>query len=111
MACQLGYGKRIARACMPQVSYSAGAIHDLQRLREFLRQKNPAAAKRAAETIMRSVRVLGLQPQIGRPVDEMPTEYREWIVDFGDSGYVVRYRFNAEAITILAIRHQKEAGY
>ncbi len=24
----------------------------------------------------------------------MPPEYREWLIDFGDSGYVARYRFD-----------------
>ena len=96
---------------MPQVIYAPGAIRDLQRLREFLRPKNPVAAKRAAETIIKALQVLGLQPQIGRPVEDMPDQFREWVVDFGDSGYVARYRFDGEAVTILAVRHQKEVGY
>jgi len=37
---------------MPQVKYAAGALRDLQRLREFLQPKNPSAAKRAGETII-----------------------------------------------------------
>ncbi|NMM36019.1 MAG: type II toxin-antitoxin system RelE/ParE family toxin [Glaciimonas sp.] len=91
---------------MPQViKYAPGAIRDLQRLREFLRPKNPVAAKRAAETIMKAVQMLGLQPQIGRPVEDMPEDYREWPIDFGDSGYVARYRFDGEVVTILAVRH------
>lgn len=96
---------------MPQVIYASGAIRDLQRLREFLRPKNPAAAKRAGETIIKAVKVLGHQPQIGRPVADMPEDYREWLIDFGDSGYVARYRFDGEIVTILAVRHQKEVGY
>ena len=60
---------------------------------------------------MKAVLVLGLQPQIGRPVEDMPDEYREWLIDFGDSGYVARYRFDGDSVTILAVRHQKEAGY
>ena len=48
---------------------------------------------------------------MGRMVDELPENYREWLIDFGDSGYVARYRVDENAITILAIRHQKEAGY
>lgn len=96
---------------MPQVIYALGAIRDLQRLREFLRPKNPVAAKRAAETIMKAMQVLGRQPQIGRPVEDMPEDYREWPIDFGDSGYLARYRFDGEAVTILAVRHQKEVGY
>lgn len=96
---------------MPQVIYAHSAIRDLQRLREFLRPKNPVAAKRAAETIIKAVQVLGRQPQIGRPVEDMPEDYREWPINFGDSGYVARYRFDGEAVTILAVRHQKEVGY
>jgi plasmid stabilization system protein ParE len=44
-------------------------------------------------------------------IDDLPEEFREWPIDFGDSGYVVRYRISDDAVTILAIRHQKEAGY
>lgn len=96
---------------MPQVIYAPGAIRDLQRLREFLRPKNPVAAKRAASTILQALQVLGLQPQMGRVVEGMPEPYREWIIDFGDSGYVARYRFDGDVVTILAVRHQKEVGY
>jgi plasmid stabilization system protein ParE len=95
---------------MPQVIYSPGAIRDLQRLREFLQPKNPASAQRAAETILKAVKVLGLHPHIGRLVEELP-EYREWPINFGDSGYVARYRFDGDIVTILGIRHQKEVGY
>lgn len=93
------------------MKYAPAAIRDLQRLREFLRPKNPFAAKRAAETIMKAVQVLGQQPQIGRPIADMPDQYREWLIDFGDNGYVARYRFDGEVVTILAVRHQKEVGY
>jgi plasmid stabilization system protein ParE len=40
----------------------------------------------------------------------MPDEYREWIIDFGESGYVARYRLDSSGVTILAVRHQKEVG-
>ncbi|MDF2600648.1 MAG: hypothetical protein K0Q54_3471, partial [Methylobacterium brachiatum] len=29
----------------------------------------------------------------------------------GDSGYVARYRVDDDVVTILAVRHQKEAGF
>lgn len=96
---------------MPQVIFTPGAIRDIERLREFLRPKNPAAARRAGESIIKAVKVLGHQPQIGRPVPDMSEQYREWPIDFGDSGYVARYRFDGETVTILAVRHQKEVGY
>lgn len=44
---------------MPQVNYVPAALRDLQRLREFLRPKNPVAAKRLGETIMKAFQVLG----------------------------------------------------
>lgn len=41
----------------------------------------------------------------------MGTTHRELPIDFGDSGYVALYRLEGEFITVLGIRHQKEAGY
>ena len=51
------------------------------------------------------------QPGLGRPVEDMDDEFRDWIIDFGDSGYVARYRVDQQSITILAVRHQKEVGF
>ena len=96
---------------MPRVIYAPAAIWDLERLRSFLRDKNPAAAQRAGETIRKGVTLLGIQPGIGRLVEDLPEDFRDWIIDFGDSGYVVRYHLGEDEVTILAIRHQKEAGY
>jgi plasmid stabilization system protein ParE len=69
------------------------------------------AAKRAIKTVRQGVKVLGHQPRIGRPIEDLPDEFREWLIDFGDSGYVVRYRIDADAVTILAVGHQKEVGF
>ena len=96
---------------MSQVKFAPAAILDLQRLRDFLRPKSTEAAQRAGETIRQGVRVLSAHPRLGRLVDDLPEEFREWLIDFGDSGYVVRYRIEGDAVTILAIRHEKEAGY
>lgn len=96
---------------MPQVTLAVTALRDLERLREFLRPKNPAAAKRAATAIIKAIQVLAAHPKIGRPAEEMSIEYRELIIDFGDSGYIALYRCKGNAVTILSFRHQKEAGY
>lgn len=96
---------------MPQVIFAPAAIRDLQRLRDFLRPKNADAARRAGEAIRQGVKILGEHPRLGRMVDDLPEEFREWLIDFGDSGYVARYRIGGDAVIILAIRHQKEAGY
>ena len=96
---------------MPQLIWAPPALLDVQRLYRFLAPKNADAAKRAVKAIRQEVTVLGQQPGIGRPVENMPDEFRNWIIDFGDSGYVARYRIDADAVTILAVRHQKEVGF
>jgi plasmid stabilization system protein ParE len=96
---------------MPQVRFAPAAIRDLQRLRDFLRPKNPDAARRAGEAIRQGVKVLGSHPRMGRLIDDLPEQYREWLIGFGDSGYVARYRIDDDFVTILAVRHQKEVGY
>ncbi|MBZ0096205.1 MAG: type II toxin-antitoxin system RelE/ParE family toxin [Sulfuricella sp.] len=96
---------------MPRVILSAQALRDLERLRDFLRAKNPLAARRAAATIIQGVRVLDKYPHAGRPEDDMPPEFRELVIDFGDGGYVAKYRYHdGEPVYILSIFHQKEAG-
>ncbi len=96
---------------MPQLIWSPQALLDVQRLYRFLAPKNPDAARRAVAAIRQGVKVLALQPRIGRPVLDMDDEFRDWIIDFGDSGYVARYRLDTQHIIILAVRHQKEVGF
>ncbi len=96
---------------MSQVIFAPAAIRDLERLREFLRPKNPTAAERAAKAIIQGVQALGELPRIGRPIEDMPEEFRDWLIDFGDSGYVARYRIDGDTVVVLAIRHQKEVGF
>jgi plasmid stabilization system protein ParE len=86
-------------------------VRDLERLREFLQARNVAAAKRAARAIINAIEVLGQHPRIGRPVDEMAVEFRELRIGFGDCGYVALYRYEADLVIVLALRHQREAGY
>lgn len=97
-----------------RVRFAAAALRDLERLREFLRPKNPQAARRAAAAITTAVKRLEQHPQMGRLVEDMPPEYRELLIEFGASGYVVLYRYDAskeKLVTVLAVRHQREADY
>ena len=96
---------------MSRVIWSPAALLDVQRLYRFLALQNIDAAKQAVNALRKGVKVLQLQSGIGRPNDDMPEEFREWIIDFGDSGYVARYRIDSEVVMILAVRHQKEVGY
>jgi plasmid stabilization system protein ParE len=93
------------------VIWTPPALNDVQRLYRFLKPQSVNAARRAVAAIRAGVKVLADQPRAGRPVDDMDPEFREWIIDFGDSGYVALYRLDGETPAILAVRHQKEAGY
>ena len=66
---------------------------------------------RAVAAIRQGMKPIVNQPGIGRPVQGMSPEYREWLIDFGDSGYVVRYRYDGQTAVVVAVRHQKEAGF
>jgi len=86
-------------------------LQDLARLHRFLATRNRDVAKRAVRTIRHGMRSLEAHPEIGRPVDEMPPQFREWFIPFGDYGYVSLYHYDGETVAILAIRHAREAGY
>ena len=98
---------------MSRLIWSQLALLDVQRLYRFLAPKNLDAAKRAVKAIRQGVNVLGQQPGIGRPIEDMPEEFREWIIDFGESGYVARYRYDPleDEVVILGVRAQREAGF
>ena len=101
---------------MSRLIWSPAALLDVKRLYDFLKTKDLDAAKRAVKAIRQGVKVLEKQSGVGRPVEEMDDEFRDWIIDFGDSGYVVRYRVGQRYVTVLdvtvlAVRHQKEVGF
>jgi plasmid stabilization system protein ParE len=96
---------------MAQLIWTPAALQDVQRLYRFLSPQNPDAASRAIHAIRNGVNILAQQPHIGRHAEGMEDEFREWLVKFGNSGYIVLYRVDGQKITLLAIRHQKEAGY
>lgn len=97
---------------MSRLIVTPGAARGLERCRQFLALKSPAASRRAAQAIIRQFEVLTTQAGIGRPLEDEPG-LRELIVSFGDSGYVVLYGYDQheDTVFILAFRHQKEAGY
>jgi plasmid stabilization system protein ParE len=97
--------------------WSPAASRDIGRLHRFLAGLDRAAAARAVRVIRESLRILEALPGAGRPVDDPSgamgatgAEFREWIIGFGDTGYVALYRYDGDTVIILAVRHQREAG-
>jgi len=52
-----------------------------------------------------------LSPALVHALTETDPEFRVWPIDFGDSGYLALYRFDSRQVSILAVRHQREAGF
>lgn len=96
---------------MPRLRWSQAALLDVVRLHDFLAPKSREAAQRAVSAIRQGVKALGKHPTIGRPLDEMPPEFREWLIEFGHGAYVVLYHFDGKEAVVLAVRHGREAGY
>ena len=95
---------------MATLIYSGRAFADLERLTDFLIETDPSAATETIGLIEEAVELLRRHPLIGRPVEY---ELRELVISRGRTGYVALYGFeeDRDAVLILAIRHQREAGY
>lgn len=96
---------------MPRLIWSPPALRDVRRLYLFLAEKNVDAAKHAVKAVRDGMKIIALQPGTGRPAEDMEPEYREWMIDFGDSGYIALYRHDGDTAVNLAVRHQREVGY
>ncbi len=86
--------------------YSHEAKVDLQRLREFIAEKNPNAANRIGLSLLSGIKKLKDFPLIGKKVLLAPDPelIRDLIVD----AYIVRYLITDDAIFILRIWHHRE---
>jgi plasmid stabilization system protein ParE len=67
---------------------SSDAASDIERLRTFLDQTNPDAARRALALIWTAIDRLQEFPAMGMPTKD--TRIRQIVVRFGASGYIVR---------------------
>lgn len=97
---------------MPHVRLSARAQADISRLHQFLAEKDRTAATRAVLAIREAFLPLNDTPMIGRPVEDHG-DLRELVIDFGTSGYLALYCYEPplDAVTILAVKHQREDEY
>jgi plasmid stabilization system protein ParE len=90
-----------------EVIWLPDAITDLIRLRKFIQDKNPSAAKRAASKIKEGALTLMSNPESGRPVEGL-SSFREILIPFGVGNYVLRYREDDAAIVVVRVWHSKE---
>ena len=89
---------------------SLDAADDLETLVDFLVSDMPEHAVQTVDLIMDALNILQDHPNIGRPL-QLPL--RELVISRGRTGYVALYEYDAQAdvAVVLAIRHQRQAGY
>lgn len=86
-----------------EIKFSASAVKDLIRLREFIAVNNPLAAERISLRLQQAIGKLANYPDIGRPIEEL-----DGVRELVAGNYVVRYLRNDEEISVLRIWHGKE---
>jgi plasmid stabilization system protein ParE len=88
---------------------SPDALADVERLRTFLDQVNPGAARRAMAAILTAIERLQEFPDLGMRTGN--ADIRQIVIRFGASGYIIRYATLAETGDILITRiwHGREA--
>lgn len=95
-----------------QVRLAPAAAEDLQRLFDFLTEKDLAAAERARAVIGQAIGVLQTFPFSCRKASPENAFLRELVIGFGSGGYVALFEVeDAETVTVLAVRHQREDDY
>ena len=95
---------------MARVEITAAALRDLERLFDFIALEDPARALGQVLSVRRAFELLADHPLLGRTAED---GRRELILSRGRYGYIAKYRWlpAAEVVLILAVRHQREAGY
>jgi plasmid stabilization system protein ParE len=96
---------------MPSVTFAPAALADLKRLQNFLKGKNPRAAKDSGNAIRSAVQSLAQFPAKGRMPNRDKPELRELVIVFGKYGYVAQYRYDDRGVSISRIRHGREAEF
>ena len=86
----------------------AEARADIQRLFDFLAEKDLRAAGRMADCIIDGARVLENHPRAGKPMDD-ESGRRELFMPFGIGAYVLRYRLHEEHIVVIRVWHSRES--
>jgi plasmid stabilization system protein ParE len=93
-----------------RVEVSERALTDLERLFDFIAEEDPTRARMQLLSVRRAFELLADHPLLGR---EAEAGRRELILSRGRYGYIAKCRWvpAEDVVLILAVRHQREAGY
>ena len=95
---------------MARVEVTVRALRDLERLFDFVAEADPERALAQLSSVRAAFEVLGDHPLLGRVAED---GRRELVLSRGRYGYIAKYRWlpSEDVVLILAVRHQREAGY
>lgn len=92
---------------MARVVWLPEALQDVTRLYDFLADKSPEAARKAADRIGSAARQLEQYPDLGQPMGD--DARRQIFIHFGAGAYVIRYRRdNEKNVVIVRVWHSRE---
>lgn len=95
-----------------KLRYTIAARADITRLYNFLLEKDFSTAEKAIDRIIATVDGLSEFPFATRKAPGENALLRELLIPFGSSGYIALIQIeDAETVSILAIRHQREDDY
>jgi plasmid stabilization system protein ParE len=96
-----------------KVRLTADAHADLNRLYEFLLERDLGAAERALLSIEQAFKLLTFSPfSCRKALLQKDPRWRELLIPFGHSGYVALFEIEDDhTVTVAAIRHQREEDY
>ena len=86
-----------------KLEFSASAVGDLARLREFIALGNPAAAERISLRLRQAIGKLVIHADMGHPVPELEN-VRELVA----GNYIFRYSRTKDIVFILRVWHGRE---
>jgi plasmid stabilization system protein ParE len=94
------------------VRFAPAAAKDLQRLFDFLAERDLKAARRARSAIAKGLEFLRTFPFSCRKAATEHPFLRELVISFGANGYVVLFEIeDIQTVTVLAVRHQREEDF
>lgn len=101
---------------MARIELVPEVLEDVDRFLDHLAQFRDRGASDAQDAqqrigdILQAIQILASHPLIGRPVQGGK---RELVIGADARGYVALYRFvpDIDTVFVLAVRHQREAGF
>jgi len=93
-----------------RVEITVRALRDQERLFDSVAEADPRRALTQLSSVRAAFEVLADHPLLGRVAED---GRRELVLSRGRYGYIAKYRWlrSEDVVLILAVRHQREAGY